>query len=152
MVTMSKLLEFFLGSILIAIFTVAFIFFSALHYILRQGDITDCAWQASAKAWIDSNGDGLINTGEPPLSDVEIYIKDVQNQLFDLNWPVFTDKDGDVQFDISLPGCSNTVFEISVEIPEGYRTTTNSRIEVNADVSNSPGTGRVYYFGFVSDH
>jgi len=149
---MSKLLEFFLGSILIAVFTIAFIFFSALHYVLRADGIEYCAWQGTAKAWIDSNRDGLINTDEPPLSDVEIYIKDVQNQLFDLSWPVITDKEGDVQFDISLPGCSNTVFEISVEIPEGYRTTTRSRIEINADVSNSSGSERVYYFGFVSDH
>lgn len=149
---MSRLLEFFLGSILIAVFTVAFIFFSALHYILKVGGVKDCAWQGSAKAWIDSNRDGLVNSGEPPLSDVEIYIKDVQNQLFDLSWPAITDQDGDVQFDISLPGCSNTIFEISVEIPEGYRTTTSSRLEVNADISSSPGAERVYYFGFISDH
>jgi hypothetical protein len=148
---MSKLLEFFLGSILIAVFTIAFIFFSALHYILRAEGMEYCAWQGSAKAWIDSNRDGRVNTDEPPLSDVEIYIKDVQNQLFDLNWPVTTDKEGNVQFDISLSGCSNTVFEISVEVPEGYRTTTRSRIEVSADVSSSSGTVRVYYFGFVSD-
>jgi hypothetical protein len=87
---MSKLLEFFLGSILIAVFTIAFIFFSAIHYILRAGGVEDCAWQASAKAWIDSNRDGLLNTGEPPLSDVEIHIKDVQHQFFDLSWPVIT--------------------------------------------------------------
>lgn len=148
---MSRLLEFFLGSILIAVFTVAFVFFSALHYILRQSDMGDCAWQGSAKAWIDTNRDGLVNTGEPPLSDIEIYIKDVRNQLFDLSWPVLTGKDGDVQFDISLPGCSNTVFEISVEIPEGYRTTTSSRIEVNAEAWTRPDAQPVYYFGFVSD-
>jgi hypothetical protein len=111
-----------------------------------------CAWQGSAKAWIDTNRDGLVDMGEPPLSDVEIYIKDVQNQLFDLSWPVITDQEGAVQFDVSLPGCSNTLFEISVEIPEGFRMTTLSRIEVNADVSSSPGTQRIYYFGFVSDH
>jgi hypothetical protein len=148
---MSRLLEFFLGSILIAVFTVAFLFFSALHYLLRGDGIEHCAWQGSAKAWIDWNRDGLLNSGEPPLSDVEIYIKDVQNQLFDISWPVITDQEGDVEFDLSLPGCSNTVFEISVEIPEGYRTTTRSRIEVNADGSSSPGTKRVYYFGFISD-
>jgi hypothetical protein len=149
---MSRLLEFFLGSILIAAFTLAFIFFSALHYILRPGGTEYCAWQGSAKAWVDTNRDGLVNMGEPPLSDVEIYIRDVQNQLFDLRWPVITDQEGDVQFDITLPGCSDTVFEISVEIPDGYRSTTRSRIEVNADVSSNTGTQPVYYFGFVSDY
>jgi hypothetical protein len=149
---MSKLLEFFLGSILIAVFTVAFLFFSALHYILKPGSMEYCAWQGSAKAWIDTNRDGLVNIGEPPLSDVEIYIRDVQNQLFDISWPVITDQEGAVEFDISLPGCSNTVFEICVEIPDGFRTTTRSRIEVNTDVSSNLSTQRIYYFGFVHDH
>jgi hypothetical protein len=148
---MSKLLEFFLGSILIAIFTIAFIFFSALHYILREGDIADCDWQASAKAWIDSNGDGLVNSGEPPLSNVEIYVHDLQNQLFDLSWPVITDQEGDVQFNLSLPRCSKTIFEIYVEIPEGYRVTTRPRIEVNPEVLENSGSEPVYYFGFISD-
>ena len=55
---MSRLLEFLLGSILITVFTVALLFFSAVHYIIRAGDVTDCAWYASARAWIDANGDG----------------------------------------------------------------------------------------------
>ena len=148
---MSKLLEFFLGSLLITIFSVAFLFFSLVHYILKGGSIAECAWQASAKAWIDSNGDGHINRGEPPLSDVEIHIKDIQHQLLDLSWPVITDKDGAVQFDLSLPRCSNTVFEISVEIPDGYQITTRPRLEVNADVLNNPDSERVYYFGFISE-
>jgi hypothetical protein len=49
---MSKLLEFFLGSLLMAILAIALIVFSALHYLLRLGSTVDmgCAWQSSAKA------------------------------------------------------------------------------------------------------
>jgi hypothetical protein len=147
---MSKLLEFFLGSILVTVFTVAFMFFSALHYILRVGGIDDCAWQGSARTWIDSNGDGLVDPDEPPLRDVEIHIDDVQNQIVDVSWPAITDQDGDVQFNVSIPGCSNTVFEIYVDIPEGYRITTKPRIEVNPDMVKNWRIERVYYFGFVS--
>jgi hypothetical protein len=148
---MSKVLEFLLGSILVTIFTVAFLFFSALHYILRGTDIADCVWQGSAKAWIDSNRDGLVNSGEPPLSHVEIHIDDVQNQRIDVAWPVITDHDGDVNYNVSIPGCSNTIFQIYVETPKGYRVTTRPRIEVNPDFWEILSPESVYYFGFVPD-
>jgi hypothetical protein len=148
---MSKLIEFFFGSILITISTVALIFFSMLHYILRVGGVADCAWHGSARAWIDSNGDGLINHGESPLSDIEVHIDDVESQLVDVGWPAITDKYGDVQLNVSIPGCSNSVFEIYADIPEGYRVTTRPRIEVNRDFWGSLGTENIYYFGFITD-
>jgi hypothetical protein len=148
---MSKVLEFFLGSILITILTIASMFFSMLHYVIKVGGVADCAWHSSAKAWIDSNGDGLVNHDESPLSDVEIHIDDVENQLFDVSWPAITDRDGNVQLSVPIPGCSDTVFEIYVDIPEGYRITTRARIEVNPDFWSSLDTEYVYYFGFMSD-
>jgi hypothetical protein len=153
-VKMSKLLEFFLGSLLISVFTIAFTFFSALHYVLRVVGITDCAWQGSAVAWVDSNGDGLLNHGEPPLPNVEIHIEDVKNRLADegsLSWPAVTNKDGDVRLNVSIPSCSDTVFEVYVKIPQGYRMTTTPRVEVHSDFWASLGAENIYYFGFVSE-
>ena len=149
---MSRLLEFILGSILITVFTVAFLFFSAIHYILRTGDVHDCAWYGSARAWIDSNADGRIDPDEPPLSDVKIHVNNVQNQVLDISWPAITDQDGDVQLSVSIPGCSKSAFEIFVDIPEGYRATTRPRIEVQQDPWQSPSRGQVYYFGFAPEH
>ena len=146
---MSRILEFFLGSILITVFTVAFMFFSALQYILRVGGLADCAWSSSAKAWIDSNRDGSFDRSETPLKDVGIHVDDIQNQRVDAGWPASTDQNGEVQLHVSIPGCSDTVFEIYVDIPEGYRLTTRPRIEINPAVWESPGTEPVYYFGFV---
>jgi len=148
---MSRLLEFFLGSILITVFTVAFLFFSAVHYILKGGDVAHCAWYGSARAWIDSNADGRINPDEPPLSDVQVHVDDMQNQFIDIDWPASTDQDGDVQLNVSLPGCSGTAFEIYVEVPEGYRATTRPRIEVNLNPEESLNTEYVYYFGFAPE-
>jgi len=106
---MSKLLEFLLGSILMTLLAVALIVFSALHYILRLGGIADagCAWHSSARTWMDFNGDGLMNNGEPPLGKVEIHIDDVQNQLVDAGWPVITDGNGDARLTIPLSECSD---------------------------------------------
>jgi hypothetical protein len=151
---MSKVFEFFLGSILITALTIALMFFSALHYVLRAGDVTSCTWQSSAKAWIDSNADGLINSGESPLSGVEVHIDDVKNQLAsegNISWPAVTNQYGDVQLHITIPGCSETVFEVYVDIPQGYRVTTSPRIEVTPDFWESLRSEKVYYFGFVAD-
>jgi hypothetical protein len=150
---MSKLLEFFLGSILMAILAIALIVFSALHYILRLGGIADagCAWHSSAKTWVDSNGDGFVNNGEPPLSKVEIHIDDVKNQLVDVGWPAITDKNGDVSLNVLMLGCSEVFFEVYANTPEGYRMTTKPRIEVNRDFLGGSDTENVYYFGFASD-
>jgi hypothetical protein len=145
---MSRLLEFFLGSILITVFTVASMFFFVLQYLLRVSGVVDCAWQASARTWIDSNGDGRVNAGELPLRGVQVHVDDIDNQLVEVNWPVTTDQGGTVQFSVSIPDCSDTLFEIYVDIPEGYRLTTRPRIEVHPEVWGSLRTERIYYFGF----
>jgi len=151
---MSKLLEFFLGSILIAAFTVGLMFFSVLQYVLKVSDTSDCAWHASARAWIDSNGDGLVNHGEPPLGEVKIHVDDVLAPLVplgDAGWTASTDKDGDVQFNISIPECVDTAFQIYADLPEGYRMTTKPRIDVSSDIWQTLGKERIYYFGFVPE-
>ena len=148
---MSRLLEFFLGSILITAFTVAFLFFSAVHYILSPRDMTDCAWYGSARAWIDANADGQVDPDEPPLSDVKIHVDDKQNQFLEISWPVITDRNGEVQLSMSIPGCSGSRFEIFVDIPQGYRLTTSARIEVQPDPNQILDAERVYYFGFAPE-
>jgi hypothetical protein len=133
------------------VFTVAFLFFSAIHYILRTADASDCAWYGSARAWLDLNADGRLNPNEPPLSDVKVHVDDVQNRFFDVSRPAITDQEGDVQLNVSIPGCSDTLLEIFVDIPEGYRITTRPRIEVKPDVWESLRTQPVYYFGFAPE-
>ena len=146
---MSRLLEFILGSILITVFTVALMFFSAVHYILRAGHAADCIWYASARTWIDANADGLVDPGEPPLRDVKIHVEDLQNQIPTVSWPAITDQEGAVQLNVSIPGCADTIFEIYVDIPEGYRITTRPRLAIQPEIWQS--TGKVYYFGFAPD-
>jgi len=150
---MSKLFELFLGSILMTLLAIALIVFSALHYILRLGGIAEagCAWHGSAKTWVDSNGDGLINKGEPPLGKVEIHIDDIQNQLVDAGWPVLTDKNGDARLTVPSLGCSDILFQVYASPPEGYRITTKPRIGVNQYFWGGLETENVYYFGFISD-
>ena len=148
---MSRVLEFLLGSILITVFTVAFLFFSAVHHILRAGGVTDCIWYASARTWIDSNEDGHVNSGEAPLRDVKVHVADLQNHLANLSWPAITDPNGHVQLSASIPGCMDTLVEIYVDVPEGYRITTRPRLAVQPDIWESSGAESVYYFGFAPE-
>ncbi|HJR79628.1 MAG TPA: hypothetical protein VJ821_06120 [Anaerolineales bacterium] len=148
---MSKLLEFFVGSLLITILSMALLVFSMLHYVVKVGGIIDCAWHGSAKTWFDSNGDGLVNNGEQPVSEIEIHIDDVQNQLVDVGWPAVTDKNGDARLNVLMLGCSESLLEVYVNIPEGYRITTRPRVEVNRDLWGNLLTENVYYFGFISE-
>jgi hypothetical protein len=148
---MSKILEFFLGSLLIAAFTVALMFFSVLQYVLRMTSSSDCIWQGFAKTWVDSNADRQVNPDELPLAGVQIHVNDLGNQLVDVAWPVIANKDGEAQFNAPIPECLDTTFEIQVDVPEGYRLTTQSRIEIIPDVWGGLTARRVYYFGFVPD-
>lgn len=148
---MSKLLELFLSSILIALLSVALVIFSMLHYIVKVGGIVECAWHGSARAWLDSNADGLVNHGEQPLRDVEILIDDVQNNLVNVGWPAITDQDGEARLNVVMLGCSDILLEVYVNIPEGYRLTTESRIQVSRDFWGMLNPNRVYYFGFISE-
>lgn len=148
---MSKLIELIFGSVLITISTIALIFFSTLHYILKPGGIVNCSWHSSTKAWIDSNRDGFVNKDEPPLRNVAIHVDDVENNLVDVGWPAVTDQDGDAELHVSIPDCSKSVFQIYVDLPEGFRLTTRPRIDVNRDFWGSLGAENTYYFGFISD-
>ena len=147
---MSRLLEFILGSILITVFTVAFLFFSAIHYILRAGGVSDCTWYASAQTWIDANADGQVDPGESPLGDVKIHVNDTHAEFASVSWPAITDQNGTVQLNVSIPGCADTVFEISVDTPDGYRITTRPRLAIQPELWESAGA-HVYYFGFAPD-
>jgi hypothetical protein len=146
---MSKLLGFFFSSVLVTLFTLAFLFFLALHFILKAGDFSVCIWQGSAKAWIDTNADGRIDHNEPPLRGVKIHVDKVQHRIPDISWPLITHKNGEVQFNVSIPQCSNTLYEIYVDIPHGYKMTTRPRIEVTPNMETSLGKQHIYYFGFV---
>lgn len=149
---MSKIIEFLLGSILITIFTIALMIFSALHYVFKPGGIIDCEWHGSARTWIDLNGDGFVNNDEPALGEVKILVDDVKNQRVNIGWPATTNNDGDVQLNVSMPGCPDVDLEVYVaDIPKGYHLTTEPRIEVDRSLWERLDSNLVYYFGFIPE-
>jgi hypothetical protein len=122
-----------------------------LHYIVKVGGIVECAWHGTAKAWIDSNQDGFLNGVERPLSEVEIRIDDIRNQLVDVGWPAITDQNGEARLNVLMLGCSQALYEVYVNVPEGYRVTTQLRVQAKQDLWGILFAENVYYFGFASE-
>jgi len=145
---MRKHSKFFLFSISAIVLIFCLIVFFVLYYILRVRSTADCAWVSEARTWIDSNGDGILNNNERPLSDVNIHVDDPENNLIDVSNPAKTDGTGSANLVVWLPGCPNVSFEVYADVPSGYKITTPQRIKVNKDFWGDVETNTIYYFGF----
>lgn len=110
----------------------------------------DCAWLGIAKAWIDENENGYMDDGEIPLEGVSFHVDDIRNKYIDVAEPVTTDGNGDAQLDVWLPGCPDVDFEVYADVPEGYRPTTNSRLEASRTFWGNLKWNATYSFGFIS--
>jgi len=100
--------------------------------------LADCFWSADVFAWVDSNGDGARQEGEPPLSGVEAN--------FNLNFlgSGTTGADGFAHISAMHPGECNLALENSLvaRAPEGYTPTTDLIVPYTEDRD-------LYNFGFA---
>ena len=114
--------------------------------------LEDCAWHGLAIAWIDQNEDGIQDEGEPPLTNIPIYVDDIVIGAGELSYfnPVgsgTTDWTGEASLYVWLPGCPETQFSIYVpEVPRGYYLTTEPEIIADAD---SRDTVAMFGFGYL---
>ena len=81
----------------------------------------DCAWLASAHAWVDQNGNGTWESKEPPLPDVRFQVNDIENDYSDVAQPATTDAQGWAGLAVFLAGCPSAQFEVISYPPTGYR-------------------------------
>ncbi len=82
--------------------------------------IADCFWSAEAFTWLDTDGSGTYDDGEPPLAGVEV--------TFGLTFygSTTTDADGRAHLSGMHPGGCDDPFDNAViaSVPEGYTATT----------------------------
>jgi hypothetical protein len=99
--------------------------------------MADCFWSARAFAWVDTDGDGAQDEGEPPLEGVEIQ--------FSLNFfpGSATGPDGIASVSGMHPGecLPDLGNEVIATPPEGYAATTPARLPLTEDQV-------LYSFGF----
>lgn len=101
----------------------------------------DCLWARSAKAWVDQNRDGRWDSPEPPLARVQFFVDDVRNELTNVAQKALSNERGEAVLRVLLPNCNTTRFDIYVQSPELYESTTNVRV---------PGRGNgPFLFGFA---
>ncbi|MBI5880482.1 MAG: hypothetical protein HZB53_22755 [Chloroflexi bacterium] len=105
----------------------------------------DCGWGSQVSAWEDVNENGVIDSGELPLSDVKIFFNSVGSPSDYQRGPFATDSKGETRLSEFMPGCPSRSFEVYPEVPVGYRLTTPAR-----QTSNGPGFRDALAFGFAS--
>src|SRR5919202_482568 len=76
----------------------------------------DCVWYASAMAWIDDNGNGVLDGREKPLANVTFYVDDTLNNIKKVGRPAVSDAQGQAQLGVFLPGCPRAAFEVYVDV------------------------------------
>jgi hypothetical protein len=84
----------------------------------------DCRWNVFARTWLDENKNGIWDRLEPPLSDVTVKLSSIYEGK--------TDAKGEVDLSQPMAGfgrcSSDTIVEVDVVEPPGYRLTTSQVI------------------------
>ena len=82
--------------------------------------LADCFWAADVAAWVDANGNGARDEGEPPLEGVQV------NLSLSFMGSRTTGADGRVHVGGMHPGeCLTTEpYNVMVATPDGYEPTT----------------------------
>ena len=105
----------------------------------------ECGWNAPVLSWVDENGNGQWDTGEPPLEDVQLHVNDTLNNYKDVGRQSISDWNGRSNVLVWLPGCPSARFEVYAVPPTGYQLTTNNFVQITG-----PGYGNSdpIQFGF----
>jgi hypothetical protein len=102
----------------------------------------DCFFAGTAKAWVDTDKDGIWDPGEPPLRGVRFFVDDVRNDIANVGDESISDEAGEAPVYVWLPGCPRVRFEIYPEVPSGYVLTTAPRLPARG-TDEGP-----FFFGF----
>ena len=87
----------------------------------------ECSWSGEARAWNDSNANGIREITESPLANVRFFTEDRSHNREKTDWGI-TGTGGSMGLILLLPGCPELEFEVYSEVPENCRLTTPARI------------------------
>lgn len=128
MASQKRLRLFMFGVVIIIVLLVALQRLSTrIDEIFANVSTADCAWNASVQVWDDANRDGMRDASERPLNNVVVYGDDVLNgSSSEANST--SDSDGNASLGVFIAGCPETKFEVFVQAPLGYCSTTPERL------------------------
>jgi len=93
--------------------------------------LADCFNDFYLSAWIDDNCDGIWNSSERPLADVEFYIEGKFANML-TKYPCISNEEGQCTMMIWSPGmCSASDYTITMIPPETYKPTTPDSVTIH---------------------
>src|SRR5688500_6558109 len=78
--------------------------------------LEECSWSGYVLAWNDTNGNGIQEATEPPLSDVRFFTEGYVHKSQISDWGI-TGLGGSMGLIALLPGCPDLEFEVYPEVP-----------------------------------
>ena len=115
------------------IFLAVLLFAFSLTSCINRFFPADCAWHASAYAFVDSNSNHKRDDGEAPLEGVKIRIDDIYNHYRNVGEEAISNYSGLAGLNVWLPGCPKVIFEVYADSPPGYVPSTQPRIRSKGD-------------------
>ncbi len=134
-----------IGLVLLALTILAAVVLLAIGGMM--GGQAECAWDGTAQAFVDTNGNRVADPGEPPLAGVAFRVDDPYNHLTEVTGrnAIISDKAGKARLSVDLPGCPHAEFEVYAQPPGGFALTTAARLH-----SSDAASGGTFPFGFAS--
>ncbi len=105
--------------------------------------LVDCSWSGIVKTWLDTNGNGIWDSSEHPLENVQFFVDDTHNGFENVGSLGVSDFQGTSELFVWLPGCPEAVFEVYAAAPDNYLPTSPSRVPA------SRACGDTFQFGFI---
>ena len=87
------------------------------------GGFVECSFESWATSWLDSNGNGRWDEGEPPLGGIQVAIT---GPAFPTRTRI-TDSTGKLEFSLFAAGCNRPRFAFVAMVPDGFALTTARR-------------------------
>jgi hypothetical protein len=113
----------------------------ALALVLLTGCSADCEWSATVRTWVDKNADGVWDSDELPLPNVNVFV-----ESYDIPGipEAVSNEEGEAHLYALLGGCPRgVVFFVYALPPPGHRPSIRSlKPATEADE-------RMFEFGFI---
>lgn len=144
-----------LGFVLNIIVFISLCLFPAVSFFQTNGfppRLRDGCILGTAKVWLDQNQDGIWDSNEYPLSEVQVVVYDGSKNYDFIREDSTTNNRGEALVGIWPYTCDSLDDKVQVTIqatpPKGYEATTSTQIVVTSD-DLSDLTEQDYFFGFI---
>lgn len=103
-----------------------------------------CNWRVTLSAWRDENGDGVRDSGEPPVANIRFTVHEVTNGKPQSPRYLGTDAQGVAVLDYPGVGFCPESAAVTADAPQGYTFTGPKTVDLAVNVTTAAGFPLVY--------